>query len=138
MKNARGEFRGPSFHIRRMVRLPRKACGETMHRWIRETMRRTRSAGAGLLTAALGLAACDTAPELSSDQTQAVTLTAAYDTTLKAPACRSQASSCDSGTLLLGRWTVGPEPNAPNTIHSDCWDGTLGSYHTTESIDRLA
>ncbi|TMQ02989.1 MAG: peptidase M28, partial [Deltaproteobacteria bacterium] len=75
---------------------------------------------------------------MSSDQTQAVTLTAAYDTTLKAPACRSQASSCDSGTLLLGRWTVGPEPNAPNTIHSDCWDGTLGSYHTTESIDRLA
>jgi len=42
--------------------------------------------------------------------------------------------------LLLGKdnMTGGAEPNQPNTIHSSCADGTAGTFHVDESIDRLA
>ena len=49
---------------------------------------------------------------------------AVYDPVLKAPRCNGTANSCDSGTLLLGRGTRGPEPNQPNTIANSCADGT--------------
>jgi hypothetical protein len=62
--------------------------------------------------------------------------TAAYDSALGAPRCQS-GRSCDSGTLLNGRGTKGPETNAPNTIHSTCADGAIGTYHLDESLDRL-
>ena len=62
---------------------------------------------------------------------------AAYDTTLKAPKCDTPSPFCDSGTLLLGRATLGPESNAPNTIASTCADGTSGTFHVDESLDRL-
>ncbi len=67
-------------------------------------------------------------------------LTAAYDSTLKAPKCATAASGCDSGpTLLNGRDTMsgGNEPNQPNTINNSCADGTSGTYHSDESNDRL-
>jgi hypothetical protein len=32
---------------------------------------------------------------------------------------------------------VGPEPNQPNTINQSCPDGTAGSYHNDESVDRI-
>jgi len=64
--------------------------------------------------------------------------TAAFDATLKAPACAAVGSSCDSGpSLLLGRDGKGPEPNQPNTLASSCADGTSGTFHSDESNDRL-
>ena len=67
-------------------------------------------------------------------------LTAVYDATFRAPRCSASGSSCDSGaSLLLGRDTLsgGAEPNQPNTINSSCADGTSGTFHSDESIDRL-
>jgi hypothetical protein len=66
--------------------------------------------------------------------------TATYNSTLKAPACASVGSGCDSGpSLLLGRDTLsgGNEPNQPNTINNSCADGTSGTFHSDESNDRL-
>jgi hypothetical protein len=66
--------------------------------------------------------------------------TATYNSTLKAPACASVGSGCDSGpSLLLGRDTMsgGAEPNQPNTINNSCADGTSGTFHSDESNDRL-
>ncbi|OFV92099.1 MAG: hypothetical protein A3H95_05125 [Acidobacteria bacterium RIFCSPLOWO2_02_FULL_64_15] len=68
------------------------------------------------------------------------TTVAVYDATLKAPKCSSgSASACDSGTLLVGRDTMsgGAETNQPNTILNSCQDGTLGGFHSDESIDHL-
>ena len=53
------------------------------------------------------------------------------------PSCLTAGSSCDSGTLLIGRHTKGPEPNQPNTLGSGCNDGTSGSFHSDESNDRI-
>jgi subtilase family serine protease len=66
--------------------------------------------------------------------------TAVYNSTLKAPACSTVGTSCDSGpSLLLGRdhLSGGSEPNQPNTIKSSCADGTSGTFHSDESNDRL-
>jgi hypothetical protein len=66
--------------------------------------------------------------------------TAVYNSTLKAPACATVGSSCDSGpTLLLGRGTLsgGAEPNQPNTINNSCADGNSGTFHSDESNDRI-
>ncbi|WP_317987971.1 M20/M25/M40 family metallo-hydrolase [Hyalangium gracile] len=63
--------------------------------------------------------------------------TATFDATLKAPKCGAAGIGCDSGTLLNGRANLGPEVNKPNTINASCQDGTSGSYHSDESIDRL-
>jgi hypothetical protein len=66
---------------------------------------------------------------------------ALYDAELGAPSCSRVFRSCDSGpSLLLGKDNMagGAEPNQPNTIHSSCADGTAGTFHVDESIDRLA
>jgi len=63
--------------------------------------------------------------------------TALFDSGLQAPECSNVGSSCDSVALLDGRNGKGPEPNAPNTIFDSCTDGTSGSYHSDESIDRI-
>ncbi|WP_164020740.1 Ig-like domain-containing protein [Pyxidicoccus trucidator] len=44
---------------------------------------------------------------------------------------------CDSGTLLNGRGPVGPELYAPNTLQGACADGTSGTFHVDESVDRI-
>ncbi len=62
---------------------------------------------------------------------------AAYDPGLKAPRCATVGRSCDSGTLLVGRGPVGPEPGQPNTINGSCADGASGSFHDDESNDRI-
>jgi hypothetical protein len=62
---------------------------------------------------------------------------AAYDAVLKAPRCSGPASGCDSGTLLVGSGTRGPEPNQPNTIAGSCADGSGGTFHADESNDRV-
>ena len=64
--------------------------------------------------------------------------TATYDSTLKAPKCGTVGNTCDSGAaLVLGRASLGPEPNQPNTINNSCADGTSGSFHSDESNDRV-
>jgi hypothetical protein len=69
-----------------------------------------------------------------------VAQTAAYDSTLKAPKCGTVGSSCDTASLINGRDTMsgGNEPNQPNTINNSCADGTQGTYHSDESLDRLS
>ncbi|OJH42814.1 M20/M25/M40 family metallo-hydrolase [Cystobacter ferrugineus] len=62
---------------------------------------------------------------------------AAFDATYWAPGCSQVGSGCDSGTLLNGRGGVGPELNQPNTLRMSCADGTSGTYHVDESLDRL-
>ncbi len=62
---------------------------------------------------------------------------AAYDPALKVPRCATAGTLCDTGNLVDGRNGKGPEPNAPNTIGATCIDGTSGSYHNDESLDRL-
>jgi hypothetical protein len=61
---------------------------------------------------------------------------AIYDPDLGAPACATVGSFCDSGTLVDGRASLGPEPNQPNTLDG-CADGTSGTYHSDESNDRI-
>src|SRR5262249_10328722 len=57
--------------------------------------------------------------------------------TLRAPKCATVGSSCDTGpSLVLGRGTVGPEPNPPNTINGSCADGGAGTFHVDEANDR--
>jgi len=66
--------------------------------------------------------------------------TAVYDSTLKAPKCATVGSSCDTGTSLIrGRDTMsgGAETNQPNNINSSCADGTSGTFHSDESVDRI-
>jgi Gametolysin peptidase M11 len=63
---------------------------------------------------------------------------AAYDSSLRAPACAAAGASCDSGAVLInGRGSLGPEPGTPNTINSSCVDGATGAYHVDESVDRI-
>jgi FG-GAP-like repeat len=65
---------------------------------------------------------------------------AVYISTLHAPECVFAGRECDSGpSLLLGKdnMTGGAEPNQPNTIYDSCADGTAGTFHVDESIDRL-
>jgi nitrogen fixation protein FixH len=63
---------------------------------------------------------------------------ATYDATLKVPRCTEASSFCDTGSSLVkGRASLGPEPNMPNTIGSSCADGTSGTFHSDESLDRL-
>lgn len=60
---------------------------------------------------------------------------AQYDPSLGAPNCIEVGSSCTSGDLLDGKAT-NIELNAPNTLDT-CTDGSSGSYHFDESIDRV-
>ena len=64
---------------------------------------------------------------------------AAYDPVLKAPKCGQPGNVCDSGALLNGRGNMsgGPESNQPNTINNSCSDGSAGTFHVDESIDRI-
>ncbi|RKG85685.1 endopeptidase, partial [Corallococcus terminator] len=65
---------------------------------------------------------------------------ATYNANLRTPACGS-VCGCDTGpTLVNGRGTLsgGAEPNQPNTLGATCADGTSGTYHADESIDRVS
>ena len=65
---------------------------------------------------------------------------AVFDATLQAPKCAQVGIECDSGPVLLrgsGNMSGGSEPNQPNTIGDSCADGSAGSFHIDESIDRL-
>lgn len=62
---------------------------------------------------------------------------ARFDATSRSPACTVPLPACDSGSLLVGRGPVGPEPNAPNVLGGSCPDGAGGVFHSDESLDRL-
>lgn len=62
---------------------------------------------------------------------------ARYDASLKAPRCTEPGAYCDTGTLVKGRGSLGPEQNAPNTLGGTCADGTSGTYQGDESLERI-
>ncbi|HLL05789.1 MAG TPA: S8 family serine peptidase [Myxococcaceae bacterium] len=62
---------------------------------------------------------------------------AVYDATLKAPRCAAVGALCNTGNLVKGRGTMGPEANAPNTINTSCADGNSGTYQSDESLEAL-
>ncbi|GBC84344.1 hypothetical protein HRbin11_00769 [bacterium HR11] len=65
---------------------------------------------------------------------------ATYDATLKAPKCgASNICGCDTGSLIDSRDNIAgkAELNQPNTINNSCADGTSGTYHNDESVDRI-
>jgi hypothetical protein len=94
--------------------------------------------GTLLLTLACGPEQERTVSESLHSVQQAQQITASYSSMLGVPLCSVPTISCDSGSLLTGRsaW-VGPEINAPNTLQGSCADGTSGSFHYDESVDRL-
>lgn len=65
--------------------------------------------------------------------------TAVFDGGLQAPRCSTVGNSCDTVALVDGRDNItgGAEPNQPNTIFDSCADGTSGTYHSDESVDRI-
>ena len=81
--------------------------------------------------------------EGNSGQSAAVTITvsnpgnATWDPTLQVPLCPEGSSLCDTSSEVIGRGPLGPEPNTPNTVYSQCIDGPFGSFHLDESIDRV-
>ena len=84
--------------------------------------------GGATRTASIGLTIKD--PNSNGPQN------AVFNSGLGAPACAVAGSSCDSGSLLEGRGSVGPEANQPNTLDA-CTDGTSGTYQSDESNERL-
>jgi kumamolisin len=108
----------------------------------------TLTASATATTGTATVTVTGTSGSLSHSTTIALTVnssgggaqTAVYNSTLKAPACSTVGTSCDSGpSLLLGRdhMSGGAEPNQPNTINNSCADGTSGTFHSDESNDRI-
>ena len=78
-----------------------------------------------------------TAPPSEAPTPMPTNQSAAYDPSLGAPKC-SFGTSCDSQGLLDGRGNMknGNEPNQPNTLNS-CTDGSFGTYHSDESVDKI-
>lgn len=62
-------------------------------------------------------------------------LIADFDAAYNAPFCSTVGSSCSSGFLLDGK-ASNVEPNPSNTIDG-CADGSTGSYHSDESVDKI-
>jgi subtilisin family serine protease len=62
---------------------------------------------------------------------------APYDAGLKVPLCTTNTGVCDSGPLVVGRASLGPETHAPNTLQGTCADGVAGGFHYDESNDRV-
>ncbi|MBZ4396678.1 M20/M25/M40 family metallo-hydrolase [Myxococcus sp. AS-1-15] len=62
---------------------------------------------------------------------------AIYDPVLRVPRCANVSNVCDSTTLLVGRASLGPEANGPNTVNNSCADGINGTFHFDESNDRI-
>ena len=62
---------------------------------------------------------------------------ALYDIVRQAPTCAKPAVYCDSGSLLVGRRQLGPEPHYPNTVNGSCPDGGWGGFHYDGSNDRI-
>jgi hypothetical protein len=63
---------------------------------------------------------------------------AAFDPTLRAPACSTTGTTCATSTLVAGRGAIagGPEANAPKTTDG-CADGNYGTYLSDESVEAV-
>ena len=86
--------------------------------------------------------AYDGAGHVTSSAPVAVTVKGAtgdalYDFVRTAPTCAKPATYCDSGSLLVGRRQLGPEPHYPNTVNGSCPDGGWGWFHYDGSNDRI-
>ncbi len=101
------------------------------------TLSATTSAATGTFTVTVTGASGSLTHSTTISLTVNAAGTAVYDSALKAPKCANVGSVCDSGALLNGRASLGPEPNQPNTINNSCADGTSGIYHDDESNDRI-
>ncbi|MDC0712426.1 Ig-like domain-containing protein [Stigmatella sp. ncwal1] len=92
-------------------------------------------------TTPLMVKAFDTSSNVSSSSPVNVTVMnpgyAQYDPARQALICSTLGPLCETGSLLTGRGTQGPELNAPNTINASCADGNLGQFHVDESLDGL-
>jgi trimeric autotransporter adhesin len=65
-------------------------------------------------------------------------LFAAFDPRFRAPSCgETVGRSCDTGALVRGRATFGPEPNHPNTLFRSCVDGNSTLFHPNGANDRI-
>ena len=64
----------------------------------------------------------------------ALSVGAAFDSTLRVPRCHLFSGVCDSGWLLNGRGLLGPEPHQPNQLQI-CGDGT--GERGVGRIDRI-
>ena len=71
------------------------------------------------------------------DNSPAAIVTATLDPARGVPSCLVRSAGCDTATLVNGRGPLGPEGHAPNTINGSCADGSIGTYHQDESIDRV-
>jgi hypothetical protein len=70
--------------------------------------------------------------------TIAVNQVAVFDPALRVPSCAAPSTRCSTGSLVVGRGPLGPEPNRPNTLGT-CNDGSGGTFHATgQSIDGLS
>jgi trimeric autotransporter adhesin len=107
----------------------------------------TFTASAGAATGTFTVTATGTSGSLVHSTNISLTVTgtggggdqlAVFDAALQAPKCGTVGRSCDSGAaLVLGRASLGPEPNQPNTINDSCADGASGVFHSDESNDRI-
>ncbi|WNG25329.1 S8 family serine peptidase [Cystobacter fuscus] len=62
---------------------------------------------------------------------------ALFEPAMGVPVCTAVGGRCDSGRLLEGRASSGPELHAPNTLGGLCPDGQGGTYLETPSLQRL-
>ncbi|WP_257449824.1 Ig-like domain-containing protein [Archangium lipolyticum] len=62
---------------------------------------------------------------------------ALFEPATGAPVCTAVGSRCDSGRLLEGRGSTGPELHHPNTLGGLCADGQGGTYLESPSLERL-
>jgi hypothetical protein len=77
------------------------------------------------------------APSTSASPTFIGPQVAKFDSVLRAPRCKSISTSCDTGSLIVGRGAMPPaEPNHPNTIDG-CVDGNAGNFAIRNSLDRI-
>ena len=60
---------------------------------------------------------------------------AIYDNVLRVPKCSGTSPSCRADEIY-GKGSVGPEPNAPNSL-DNCSDSNAGNYGISESIQSI-
>lgn len=87
-------------------------------------------------SAAVSISVRDTQPPTVSITSPASGVTVTEWVTVTACAGTGY-STCDSGSLLVGRGAMGPAFNAPNTLAGSCADGSSGGFHSDESLDAL-
>jgi len=129
--------REPLLNYPQAVRLPESIATDTAAPWQLAWDTALSGNGAHSLVARAYDALANVGTSSAVPVTAATPGLATYDPVLRAPRCATAGSVCDTGGLVNGRAALGPEPNAPNTLGGTCPDDTGGSYHASESLDRL-